>query len=802
MPNTQNPVLRLNLPTVALRGSVLFPRALFHFDVGREKTIRAIEVAMESDRDIFLVSQRDIGCEDPVKKDLYTIGTVAKVKQVLRISNENVRVLVEGKCRARLNSLTFNFPYLLSDVTEIPEKELIPSTKRDSALMRNVQTLFNTYLDLAPKMSGDLLIKSQEIKDMSYYCDFVSQNISLDYTEKQILLETLDPRRRMAQLVKTLTHEVDILNIEIEIQSKVKDQMDKNQRDYYLREQVKAISEELGEDDISNEAAKYAEKIRALDLDGQTRDKLLKEAERLGKMQAHSPEATVVTNYLDVCLELPWNKYSQENLDIEKAKTILEEDHYGLEKVKERILELFAVKQLSGGKVKGQILCLVGPPGVGKTSIAKSIARALGRDYARLSLGGVRDEADIRGHRKTYIGAMPGRIINALRQAGTKNCLILIDEVDKLASDYRGDPSAALLEVLDSEQNNAFRDHFIELPFDLSDVLFIMTANTVSTIPPALLDRMEVIELSSYTDEEKLMIAKKYLIKKQAEKNGLKPAQIKIEEDALRLLISDFTRESGVRNLEREIGRLCRKSAKIIVESGKRSVRIKASSLEDMLGAPQYKREEHDKMPQCGLVKGLAWTSAGGELLEVEAIALNGSGKLELTGNLGDVMKESAQAAATFVRSRASILGIDPDYYKKTDIHIHYPEGAVPKDGPSAGITAATAMISALTERPVPADIAMTGEITLRGRVLPIGGLREKTMAALREGVRTVIIPRDNVADLKEIDPLVREKLEFCPVRHMDEVIERVFGRFEERSGVVSIPPHPQQSEGVFTGAN
>ena len=765
-----------HIPTLALRGITIFPNVLFHFDVGRVKSIKALEQAMAGGQRIFLVAQKDVRVEDPGYEDLHTIGTVARVRQILKVSGNGFRVLVEGESRARLDELVCTDPYLAAHITEYSARRTTPVTKRDHALLRSVRELFMQYSELAPKMTGDILLSVMENDDMAFLSDYIAQNIQLRSEDKQQLLELSDPRRRMTLLSRILMQEIEVLTLEAELQNRVKEQIDKNQRDYVLREQLKAINEELGEgEDSLSESQAYLDKIEAAGLPQEVRDKLVKEAGRLGKMQSSSPESGVIRSYLDTCLELPWITVTKENQSIQKAQEILEADHYGLEKVKERILEFFAVKSMTG-EIKGQILCLVGPPGVGKTSVARSIARCMGRKYARLSLGGVRDEADIRGQRKTYIGAMPGRIINALLQAGSRNCLILIDEIDKLGSDYKGDPSSALLEVFDTEQNTAFRDHFIELPFDLSDVLFVTTANTLDTIPAPLLDRMEVIELSSYTDEEKLQIAKKHLMPKQLKKHGLKASQLRLSDALYRRVISEYTRESGVRTLERELARLCRKADRKIVETGCKQVRVTEDNLGAFLGVPKFKNEKMTAKPECGLVNGLAWTRVGGELLEVEAVAIPGTGKIELTGNLGDVMRESARAALTYIRSRASELGIAEDFYQKKDIHIHFPEGAVPKDGPSAGIAMATAVISALTGRPVSRFFAMTGEITLRGRVLPIGGLKEKTMAAFRAGVKTVLVPEDNRPDLSEIDPTVFQNLNFICVSHMDQVVDVIFG--------------------------
>ena len=788
-----------HIPTLALRGVTVFPNVLFHFEVGRLKSIKALEQAMAGGQRIFLVTQRDISVEDPAQEDLHPIGTVARVRQILKVSGNSLRVLVEGENRARLDELACTEPYLASHVTEYVSRPVMVSTKRDEALLRTVRELFGQYAELAPKMTGDILMNVMESEDMAFLSDYIAQNIQLRSEDKQQLLEQVDARRRLSLLSKILAQENEVLALELDLQNKVKEQIDKNQRDYFLREQLKAISTELGDgEDSQGEAQQYLEKIEAAGLPQEVHDKLVKETGRLSRMQSSSPESGVIRTYLDTCLELPWTKTTKENQSIQKAAEILDADHFGLEKVKERILELFAVKSMTG-EIKGQIVCLVGPPGVGKTSVARSIARCLGRKYARLSLGGVRDEADIRGHRKTYIGAMPGRIINALIQAGSRNCLILIDEIDKLGSDYKGDPSSALLEVFDTEQNTAFRDHFIELPFDLSDVLFVTTANTLDTIPAPLLDRMEVIELTSYTDEEKLQIAKRHLMPKQLKKHGLKPSQLRVSDGAYRRIIAEYTRESGVRTFERELAKLCRKADKLLIETDKKQVRVTEDNIASFLGVPHFKNEKVGAAPECGLVNGLAWTRVGGELLEVEAMVVPGTGKVELTGNLGDVMRESARAALTFIRSRADQLGIPSDFYQKKDIHVHFPEGAVPKDGPSAGIAMATALISALTGRPVSRSFAMTGEITLRGRVLPIGGLKEKTMAALRAGVTTVLVPEDNRPDLAEIDQTVRAGLNFICVSHMDQVVEAIFGSAmgqdsgedvpEEMVAALAIPP-------------
>jgi len=764
-----------NIPTMALVGITVFPNTVFHFDVGRPLSIAALNKAMSTDQRIFLISQKELSVEKPTFNDIYRMGTIARVKQVLKMPGGTLRVLAEGETRAIVYAPLSSPDYLRCDAYIIEAEARPAAAKRDQAALRTLRDLFMEYSDLAPKMSGDVLMKIFDSDDMSYVSDFIAQNTFIQHTDKQLILEESDPRKRCALLTQILTREIDILVLEQDIQNRVKESMDKNQRDYYLREQIRIINEELGEgDDLVTESHTYEDRIRELKFSKDVEEKLLKEANRLSKMQAASPERGVIRTYLDTVLDLPWHRLTTENDDIAKAAKKLDADHYGLEKVKERILEFFAVKTLSGS-VKGQILCLVGPPGVGKTSIARSIAEAMGRNYARISLGGVRDEADIRGHRRTYIGSMPGRIITAIKQADSKNPLILIDEVDKLAADYKGDPSSALLEVFDSEQNSAFVDHYIDVPFDLSQVLFICTANNADAIPDPLYDRMEVIELSGYTVEEKLHIAKEHLLPKQLKANGLKASNLIISEQAMRDIIDGYTREAGVRSLERELAKLCRKTAKHMLETGKKSLRVNPGNISKYLGNVRFKKKSMAGDNDCGVVNGLAWTSVGGEILEVEAIAVEGNGKIETTGNLGDVMKESAHAAITYIRSRADSLGVAPDFYKTKDIHLHFPEGAVPKDGPSAGITIATALISALSGRKVSRGIAMTGEVTITGRVLPIGGLKEKTMAAFMAGVKTVLIPEENVRDLDDIEPIVRETLQFIPCSHMDDVVRAVF---------------------------
>lgn len=763
----------VTMPALALRGLTIFPNMLLHFDVGRESSIKALDEAMTSGQTIFLVAQRDLAVENPQEGDLYTIGTISNVRQILRLPGDNVRVMVEGISRGRLCHVVESAPYLVAQVEEIPAEVSVKRSARTEALIRQTYELFESYIELAPKMTQDILLSVLSSEDPGYIADYIAQNLPMRTGDKQVILEELRPVRRLEKLSQNLRREVEILELEQEMQNKVRDQLTRSQRDYVLREQLKVLQQELGEDQQGSgdqEFDDYRRQISAAKLPEEVREKLEKELRRLEKQPFGSAEATVIRNYLDTVLELPWGKKTKERVNVEAARKVLDADHYGLDKVKERILEFLAVKQLAP-QLKGQILCLVGPPGVGKTSIASSVARAIHRNMARISLGGVHDEAEIRGHRKTYVGAMPGRVIAAIQQAGSCNPLLLLDEIDKLGNDQRGDPASALLEVLDGEQNGTFRDHFLEVPFDLSDVLFITTANTLDTIPRPLLDRMEVIELSSYTDEEKVQIARRHLLPKELKRHGLTKAQLRLTDDAIRALIRGYTRESGVRVLERELGALCRKAAMRVVSDGAKSVSITDKNLETYLGIPRYHPEHLPQSEQVGVVNGLAWTSVGGEILEVEVSVVPGSGKIELTGNLGDVMKESAHTALTCIRSRAQQLGIEGDFYKTKDIHIHFPEGAVPKDGPSAGIAITTAMVSALTNTPVKRELAMTGEITLRGRVLPIGGLKEKTMAAYRNGITTVIIPADNEKDLEEIDPTVRSGLRFVTAEQIDAVL-------------------------------
>ncbi len=764
-------ILSSQMPVLALRGINVFPGMVAHFDVGREKSIRALEEAMSGAQEIFLVMQKDISVVDPALQDLCKVGTAAHIKQLLKMPGEVVRVLVEGNFRGQIVQLTQTEPYLAGRIESLPDQKYAKDGASCLAQIRLSYQLYERFTELAPKQMQERLLKLSASDDPGYIADFIAQNSTIHYNDKQKILEQLHPVRRLTLANRLLSQENEVLQMENDLQEKVHESMNKGQRDYYLREQLKAIRTELDGEDSEGEIQGYEARIRALGLPEESEQKLLKELSRLDKQPGGSSEAAVIRNYLDTVLELPWNTKTKERVDIEAARRILDRDHFGLQKVKERILEILAVKKLAP-ELPGQIICLVGPPGVGKTSIAISIARCLNRKLARISLGGVHDEADIRGHRKTYIGAMPGRVMEALRQAGSRNALVLLDEVDKMGADYRGDPSAALLEVLDSEQNNSFRDHYIELPFDLSECMFITTANTTDTIPRPLLDRMEVIELGSYTDEEKLMIAKEHLLPKQLKKHGIGRAKLHVTDDALREIITCYTRESGVRNLERELAGVCRKAAaKFVAKGGPKRITVTGSNLEDFLGVRRFLPDSIPASDQVGLVTGLAWTQVGGETLEVECNVLDGNGKLELTGNLGEVMKESAMAAMSYIRSRAEVLHIPPDFYKTKDIHVHFPEGAVPKDGPSAGVTVCTAMVSALTGAPVRRDIAMTGEISIRGRVLAIGGLKEKTMAALRHGVKTVIIPKENERDLEEIDPTVRKALNFIPVSSADQVL-------------------------------
>ena len=768
----------LNIPVLALRGLTVFPNMNLTFDVERSISIAALERAMETDQDIFLVTQREIGVNAPTEKDLYQVGTVSHISQVVRVSSTTVRVMADGKQRARLRRLWQADPFLQGNVElieEQPVSESFRKSPRTEALIRQTWALFSEYAELVGNIAEDTFTSVLDCQDLGYLADFIVQNIALQYSDKQEILEEMSPYIRLRKLNGFLARECNVLGYEHELEGKVREQLVRSQRDQILRTQINVLQNELGEtDDDDDEIAEYRSKIQDLHLEEETEKHLLKEVNKLAKQPFGSAESSVIRNYLDVCLEIPWNETTKERVSVEAARKVLEHDHYGLEKVKERILETIAVRQMNP-EGKGQILCLVGPPGVGKTSIAISVARALNRKLARLSLGGVRDEAEIRGHRKTYIGSMPGRIIDAIRRSGSMNPLMLLDEIDKLGNDQRGDPASALLEVLDSEQNSSFRDHFLEIPVDLSRVMFITTANTTETIPRPLLDRMEVIQLSSYTDEEKLQIARRHLIHKQMDLHGVPKGALRMNDDVIRTIISDYTRESGVRQLERRIAALCRKTDMLLLKGDVKRVTVTEKDLPKFLDCQPFPPALHTEKEEIGVVNGLAWTEVGGEILEVEVNVMDGTGKLELTGNLGDVMKESAQAALSCLRSRAGALGIEKDFYKTKDIHVHFPEGAIPKDGPSAGIAMATAMLSALTDRKIRAHIAMTGEITLRGRVLPIGGLREKTMAAFRNNIKTVLIPADNVRDLEEIDQTVRAALHFIPVETVDQVFAAAF---------------------------
>ena len=768
---TELTVERYVMPVLALRGITVFPNLMIHFDVGRPMSIRALEEAMAGGRDIFLVTQRNIAVESPDRDDLFEVGTIASVKQILRLPDNNVRVMVEGKRRGKLVEFLSADPYLKAEI--IPVNELAApksNSARTEASVRQVYSLLERYTELSDRVTSEVYLKLLASNDPGYISDYAAQHLPLKFEDKQAVLEELRPTKRIDRMCRILAREVEILEVESELEGKVHEEMAANQRDYVLREQLKVIRKELGDDNDLDEIEEYRKRITDAALPQEVRDKLTKELRHLEKQPFGSMEGAVLRTYIDTCLELPWSVRTKECANITAASKVLDADHYGLEKVKNRILEFVAVKQLEPN-LRGQIICLVGPPGVGKTSIAMSVAKAMNRKLARISLGGVHDEAEIRGHRKTYVGAMPGRIIAGIKQAGSANPVLLLDEIDKIGSDHRGDPASALLEVLDAEQNSTFRDHYLEVPFDLSDVMFITTANTTDTIPRPLLDRMEVIELGSYTDEEKVQIAKRHLFPRQLERHGMRKTMLQISDDAFRKIISDYTRESGVRILERKIGEVCRKAAMHFAQGGVKRIRITKNDLHLYLGVPKIKNEKRDGNSIVGVVNGLAWTSVGGEILEVEVNAMDGSGKIELTGNLGSVMKESAAAALSYIRSHTSALNIENDFYKTRDVHVHFPEGAVPKDGPSAGIAIATAMVSALTNIPVRREVAMTGEITLRGRVLPIGGLKEKTMAALRNGIKTVIIPAGNEKDLEEIDPIVRNSLHFVSVHSADEVL-------------------------------
>lgn len=763
----------MNMPAVALRGLTILPGMIAHFDISRERSLRAVEEAMEQDQKIYLVTQRNVDSEDPTQEDLYQMGIVADIKQVVRLQNDVVRILVDGISRAALLGFTGNEKYLEAEICYCDSNaDSLPDDLREAMLL-GVREAFHRYAAVVGKISKELIRQIDQYEDLEKLIDYVTNNLPVSYELKQQVLEAEDINDRYQVIVSLLLSQVEVISIKNELQKKVKVRVDKHQKEYVLREQLGVIREELGEN-ADSEADEYEKKLSELDAPDYVKEKTKKEIKRFRNMSSSSSESTVERGYIETVLELPWNKMSVDNKDLDHAAQVLDDDHYGLKDVKERILEFLAVRNLTS-KGESPIICLVGPPGTGKTSIARSIASALEKKYVRISLGGVRYEAEIRGHRKTYIGAMPGRIVNGLRQAGVSNPLMLLDEIDKVSSDYKGDTSAALLEVLDSEQNCRFRDHYIEMPVDLSEVLFIATANEVSGIPKPLLDRMELIEVSSYTENEKFHIAKEHLIEKQKSKNGIKKEQLTITDGALKDIIRLYTREAGVRSLERTIGKLCRKAAREIFKDSEAAVKVTKTNLKTYLGNPKYSPEKKNDHAEVGIVRGLAWTSVGGVTLEVEVNVLPGKGELVLTGKLGDVMKESAQAALSYVRSISEEYGIDAEFYTKHDIHIHIPEGAVPKDGPSAGITMATAMLSAITDRAVRADVAMTGEITLRGRVLPIGGLKEKLLAAKVIGIKTVCIPKDNEKDLEEISKEITDGMEIVPVERFSQVEKIAF---------------------------
>lgn len=758
------------MPVLPLRGLVIFPGMLIHFDVAREKSVNALYSAMGSDQHIFVVAQKDPAIDAPLKDDVFETGVVAKIVQLVKQPENMVRVVIEGQYRAEIKEYNADGEFI-SAIVEPVKYIKDKTTVMNLALVRSVRNVFEEYLKYMPKMPSDILYKSQNAKNADDFSDFIAANIQAGFESKQRILATKDVTERLEFILDFLTNEVYLLKIERELTDKARAKIDESQKEYMLREQLQIIKSELGEDEPDDEIREYEEKIKELKLPEEVETTLLKECAKLDKTPFMSQEATVIRTYLDTCLELPWNVYSEDDIDLKRVAESLDKNHYGLKKVKERFLEYLAVKK-NAPDMKGQIICLLGPPGVGKTSIAKSVAEAIGKKYARVALGGVRDEAEIRGHRRTYVGSMPGRIINAMKQAGTMNPLIVLDEIDKLASDYKGDPTSALLEVLDSEQNNTFTDHYIDLPFDLSDVMFVTTANDYSTIPAPLRDRMEVIELQSYTLVEKINIAKKHLIPKQLKNCGLNAKDFKFTPKAVEMIINNYTKEAGVRNLERTIASVMRKSVYKKLTEDIEKITISNKDLEELLGPAKYSDSEKSNKDEVGYVNGLAWTSVGGELLPIEIAVMQGTGKIELTGSLGDVMKESAKTAVTCIRSHADELNIDPMFYSTKDIHIHAPEGAVPKDGPSAGITMATALYSALSNKKVRHDVAMTGEITLRGKVLPIGGLNEKSMAAYKNGVKTVIIPKENSRDLAEIDEEVKNNVTFIPVSDIKEVLK------------------------------
>lgn len=759
------------LPLLPLRGVVVFPHVVIHLDVGRERSLNALNEAMLKDNLIILIAQKEAKVEEPKEDDLYNVGTIATIKQVLKLPGGTNRILVEGTSRARIKRVLATEPFFSVEAEELPDEDV--KTMETEAFMRNVLLQFEEYVRQTKKIPAEALDNISSIEEPGRLADVIASHLSLKLEQKQKVLEAFNQDERLDKLAEILNHEIEILELEKKISLRVRKQMEKSQKEYYLREQVKAIQKELGDrDDRTAEAEEYREKILKEKLPEEVEKKALKELERLEKMPPAAAEAAVIRTYLDWILELPWSVITEDQLELDKVEQVLDADHFGLEKVKERIVEYLAVRRLTK-KIKGPILCLIGPPGVGKTSLARSIARALQRKFVRISLGGVRDEAEIRGHRRTYVGALPGRILQGMRQAKSRNPVFLLDEVDKMSTDFRGDPSAALLEVLDPEQNNSFSDHYLEIPFDLSQVMFITTANNRFTIPQPLLDRMEAIHIPGYTEEEKVRIAQRHLIPKQLEENGLSSDFIRISEGTLRHIVREYTREAGVRNLEREIANIYRKVAKDVVKKKTLRVTVTRSNLHKFLGPPRYRFGLAEKENEVGVATGVAWTEAGGDLLAIEVTLMKGKGKLTLTGKLGDVMQESAQAALSYIRSRAASMAIDENFYEEFDIHVHVPEGAIPKDGPSAGVTIATALVSALTQTPVHRHVAMTGEITLRGRVLPVGGVKEKVLAAHRAGIKTMILPADNKKDLAEIPGNVRRRLEFILVEHLDQILEK-----------------------------
>lgn len=765
----------MKMPAVALRGMVILPGMVAHFDVSRAKSIKAVEEAMMDEQKIFLVAQKDVEQENPDIEDLFKIGIIAEVKQVIKLQNNIVRILVEGKERAELSAFLENPDYLLAEIIRFDEEvdDGLPEEAKE-AMLRSIQETFGKYVVVNPKMGKELQRQLSEITDLEKLMNQLANSLPVHFEEKQKILDAVSMTERYEVLMALLLKEIEIIAIKNDFQAKVKAHVDKNQKEYLLREQMKVIREELGEDNTESDADHFMDALGKIKADKEVKEKIKKEIDRFKNISSSSSESAVARGYIETLLELPWNKTSRDNKDLKNAEQILNADHYGLEKVKERMLEFLAVRNLTS-KGESPIICLVGPPGTGKTSIARSVAKALDKKYVRISLGGVRDEAEIRGHRRTYVGAMPGRIVNGLRSAGVKNPLMLLDETDKMSSDYKGDTASALLEVLDAEQNKKFRDHYVEIPIDLSEVLFIATANSVQDIPRPLLDRMELIEVTSYTENEKLHIAKEHLLAKQMERNGIRPEQLAITDKAMAKIISGYTREAGVRNLERKLGEICRKAARPLYEGEKEKIKVTEQNLEKFLGKEKYSFDKKNDTDEVGIVRGLAWTSVGGDTLEIEVNIMPGKGEFQLTGQLGDVMKESAQAGISYIRSVSEEYHIPKKFFQENDIHIHIPEGAVPKDGPSAGITMATAMLSAITKTPVRADVAMTGEITLRGRVLPIGGLKEKTLAAKNAGIKTICVPKKNEKDIDEISPEIKKGLKIVFVEQMKDVLDVAF---------------------------